>query len=433
MTYLLHAFTELTKNGGAGAVAALAVRSLGTASQLVFMFVLARGYGADGAGHFLAVYHFINLAGVVVALGTPFYTLRWVSAVASGGAGGKRSVLFGSLKLILMAGFPIMLLAFGARELIDTDGDLENFALTIAVGAISLACLRNACEALKGIGHANSGIWWEFVFLPVALSMVVVVAWVYEKNVSIGVLVYVYVISLWAACCLAISHYLFELGKGDVTTTTGKPPGVPSSCSRPTPKALGPMWASSMVNVGFVSGPYLLLAFLGQPALVGIFGVCHRIVAASATINSAVAAVYAPKIAAEKASNQIESLWRYYRTSQVYTFASYIPIVLLILFFTEPLLQIFGREYSGGVDVLITLGVLRLVNAFFGIADSLLIMTGHATLEAASGFLLLAFFIVGSVIVGGSDNGYWLAMIYGVTFAARPVFAFSIAHKYLRN
>ena len=53
------------------------------------------------------------------------------------------------------------------------------------------------------------------------------------------------------------------------------------------------------------------------------------------------------------------------------------PLVLVLLVFGEPLLRLFGGEFTGGEDALAILALGQLFNAAMGSVGILLIMTGH--------------------------------------------------------
>ncbi len=189
-----------------------------------------------------------------------------------------------------------------------------------------------------------------------------------------------------------------------------------SSPPRPDFAHLGKMFKFSLpiylAELLTIFGPNIrtiLLGSLNTVRAVGIFTVAARVnMVGSAFLNS-ITTISMPIVSELYARREYDKLGHFYQTMTKWTLAFNLPFFIIILFFAEPILSLFGPSYVRGATGLIVLAFSNLVTAATGICGVMVIMTENVWLNTVNSALRLIFTIALSV---------WLIPTRGVIGAA---------------
>lgn len=161
----------------------------------------------------------------------------------------------------------------------------------------------------------------------------------------------------------------------------------------------------------------IVLGIYGTPAEVSNFAVAQRISMLVSFFLMAINLVVAPKYARLYNSNDLASLKKLVALTGRINVAITIPIVLIVILFSEAFFAYFGNGYDKASFALIILALGQLLNAITGSVGYLLSMTGHEKNMRNNSVVSALFMIVLS---------FTLIKFYGVNGAAIAT-AFSVA------
>lgn len=142
-------------------------------------------------------------------------------------------------------------------------------------------------------------------------------------------------------------------------------------------------------------GPHLRILLLGALSTVasaGVFTVASRVSMVSTAFYTSISMISMPVVSELHAAGDLKDLKRFFQTVTKWTLTFSFPFFLLILFFSRPILSVFGDSYTSGAIGLIILASNDLFSAAVGICGVMITMTGNTKLNilnAAIRFILL--------------------------------------------
>ncbi|MEL6812938.1 MAG: flippase, partial [Bacteroidota bacterium] len=123
-----------------------------------------------------------------------------------------------------------------------------------------------------------------------------------------------------------------------------------------------------------------MLGAMVSKAEVGVYNAAYKLAILALIVINAVNTVIAPKISELYSTNKISAIKaEVQKATKLITYAT-IPIVLILLVFSESLLGLFGPEFKTGRLVLMIVSVGLLFNAMSGSVGQVLNMTQHQNL-----------------------------------------------------
>jgi O-antigen/teichoic acid export membrane protein len=147
--------------------------------------------------------------------------------------------------------------------------------------------------------------------------------------------------------------------------------------SRPWLRSALALTALSGVTIVDTQSGTVLLGLLAGPEDAGIYAAATRLAEIGSFVLLAVNAPLAPHASQLYAAGRMAELQQTVTRAAKAILLFTVPIVLVLLVFGEPLLRLFGGEFTGGEDALAILALGQLFNAAMGSVGILLIMTGH--------------------------------------------------------
>jgi O-antigen/teichoic acid export membrane protein len=158
----------------------------------------------------------------------------------------------------------------------------------------------------------------------------------------------------------------------------------------------------------------LLLGYFRDSFEVGIYDIAAK-VAFMVELPLAVSnVVFAPLIGEIYTQGDLDKLQTLFKIVTKWVFTASLLIFLVAVFLANPVLKIFGPEFTAGISVLFILGFSQLINSGTGAVGWVLIMSGHSMLHLFNsalsalltiilGFLLMpSYGMIGAAITVGS-------------------------------
>lgn len=446
----------------------ISVRGLGVVLQLLMQFAIARLGGASAVGLMQIYQTWTCVLGETAAMGLPTQTMKSVSMDQHG-----INTLFrlrNSLKIILIAWVVVSAVLIVSNWLFPGAILLSmGNQLALVWSVLCFAVLRVAAEALKAMGHQGVAIFSENSIVPVMLlilSSLMLIAGFQSDTLIMGFLpvgeTLVYAASLFLTLAMAYSlhtcfhvirkkcphvvqkkHFhgcqknIFKVGNEESETChravddkAGKKPLLTSETRF--------FWGTAILSIGFLNLPFLLMPFYGTTEQVGLFALAFKCLNPISTILIMLGAIFGPLFAKallehNRTKSQSTGLGSLLLQSQLISIGLYLPVLLPILFFADPLLALFGEEFREAKIYLFILAMAQLINALTGLSGNMLNMVGLGKVEF-QGALVFSLAAVLSGIWAGSVYGLeGIAISYSVSLAGKNLWSYAFALAFLRS
>ncbi len=367
------------------------VRAVGAVAQLLMTIVIARSMGSQAAGQVFFAYALVMLVSQVSLLGSEISGLRAVAINAADQDGvALRNNSAARVRFVLASSSIAGLSTIALVGLIGIRGkdELSLLQLSMAAATIPLyALVLLLAELFKGIGKPALGLTFQNVLIPI-----IVIGAVSGEYARFGSMPSSHVIAaIMTACAITaiaiLAFYSSDVGLRTRSFCLGRTTELLKDAPRVAPVSATPaiiQWSG-----------VILLGILASPEDVATYAVAARVTVAVGILHSAVASVAAPRLAIAFNSADLSA----FRTVSVHTglliSALALPVLGLLFFFSQPILEVFGSSYAENGSTLLRILVLgQIVAAIFGHAGTVLLMAGRfriaSTNSVFSGVLQLS-------------------------------------------
>ena len=411
----------------------LMAASRGAAVGLQFLAQIAVGglAGPAGLGVLQLFTSWSCILGEIMALGLPARAMRisainWSRREVSGTAQelDRAAWLILKVAVCLAAGFAlVMWLTAGSGH-----GPTASFTGLILVATLLAAPLfalsRVGAEALKGTDATLPAISLESLLAPLVILLVSAICWLLAYRLTNMALLLaglagfsVTALFLW----WALQRRLKEVSKTDAVA-------LPALAFR---RDLAALWGTSVLSIGFLHLPFLVLPWYAGTDEVGIYAVAHKLVNIVTTLLILMAAVFGPAFARAAAEADRRELGVLLWRTQWISLAIFTPLVLVLLLASEPLAAVFSVPADTLRAFLLALTAGQLVNAATGLPGVLLNMSGAAELELRALLVSLALVTLAAPLVGESYGALGLAWLFSAALAFKNLASYLLAGFHL--
>lgn len=418
-----------------GLAVAVIARTLGAGVQFALAVALGRVLGPADLGTFQTFVSRAAFLGSVLGLGLPTYVMRTVSrldAARRGDLGAATSLIFRAVRIVFIAGlFSFLAMSIVAERYGGAFDELGNrpiqaLALLLAAGT-GLAIARLMADAFKGRFLVGVSIALEFVLIPAAMMIAVLIPITFGAPFNVVQIVYVYTavagLAGFAGILLWRRDRKLPLGKasnGNVAI------GI-------APFLAARFWALSLTNVGSATAPFLVLPLVLDEAGLGIFAAPFRVVSLTAVLLSALASYFAPRFSKQYNGGDIRKLRRSFFVSQFVSALVLIPFTTAIIVAPNMVLALFGSGFDGAQRVLVVLAIGQAFNAITGLAGHLLNMINLETANLLIVSTTMVTMIALLVVLGRHNGAVGAAIAVGSATAARSIAQYGLCLIHLRN
>jgi O-antigen/teichoic acid export membrane protein len=280
------------------------------------------------------------------------------------------SVLAGAC-LLVFAG-PFARLIFHEPRLVPV---LQVAAFALPFGTLIMA----TAAALRGFNWVKYDVIAQDISFPL-IKLVVVIALAMTGLNAIKVMT-AHAIGAVATCVMLLYflHKLFPLNR-------------PWRAGRRNVKELfvfsAPNYGSTLISLFGENIQTLLLGTLNTVTSVGIFAVAARVNLVGTMFSGAIRLAAEPIVSELYSKEEHRQLGHFYQSMTKWIFMSNVPLFLIILLFSKPILSVFGDDFTAGSVGLVILSFGNLVNA--GINSVIIMMTGNSWLNALNTIMTLA-------------------------------------------
>jgi O-antigen/teichoic acid export membrane protein len=417
-----------TRNGAVG-LAGAAVSAVG---GFVLTWVIARGFGAVGAGAFFAVMAVITVTGAVCCLGADT-GLIWALPRRSVGRDGDAA------RLLPVALLPPFLLAVvvaiagaGAAAtiapgLLDRAGGagpaLVRLAFIAVPLVVAMTILLAAVRAVRPIGAYVSV---QFLLVPLTRPVLVGAAVLTGGGVLAG-------LTGWALPVL--------FGALVAGALIIRPLGIRAGAQiRPTWADWRAFWGFALPRAGSAAidassmwvGVLLTAALAGQ-AEAGVFGAVGRYVLAGQLAMQGLRVAVAPQLSRLLGADRRDEAAAVHRRTTVWIVALSWPGYVLLATFAPAFLRLFGPGFANGAAAMSVLAIAMLVNVGAGNVQTLLLMSGNSRRHLLATLLGLTFNVGAGIVLIPRYGALGAAVAWSIGIVLENVVAAMAARAALRR
>lgn len=374
---------------------------------LLYQLVLARTLGPANVGILSLGLSIIGITRILTVFGLHRGVLRFVTLYqGSGDKARAAGTIQNSVRFTLIISLiATPLLVLGAGYLAENAFGKPELAPVLRILALSLPF-----AALTELFLAVAQAFKRVEFTPLIEQMLVPV-------LKIGLLfLAVYALSSTAvavAYAILIATVLGAVAAGWVTRGLYAQYGLadqkPQSIYRALLGFSWPLLLTALLGRLWGQVGTLLLGGLAPAAEIGIYEIGVRVTVLIPVFLEAFNAIFAPVIGEMQGKNDRAALLQLYQTVTRWTFLLSLPAFLVLFYFAEPVMGLFGPEFVPGADVLRVLAVSQMVFIITGPSGWILTMSGRSRMNLANTVLTMAIALA---------LGFWLIPPYGALGAA---------------
>lgn len=359
-----------------------------TVMLYAYTLLLARALSPSDLGHYFLTFTVINIVGLVAIVGLDFGVVRYVALYAGEGRYGlARKTLTVSLFISLPIGIALAAVIMGLSPsltgMLMEDNDSSVMAIRIFAVSIPFwvaARLYNATTQgmhrmeyqvySRDIGEQLS----KFVFTAIAVIVGFGLVGVIWANVA----------SIMLAAGLSFVFYSIVLPRSKTHSRDAASP------VRQLIRYSLPLAFSNILGMLLLYIDMLLVGYLGSPEDVGYYGAALRLVMGSQAILLAFATVFTPVISDLYNKGSDIELHELFKTVGRWIFTCSFPIFLVLFLLADPIMKVFGADFTAGSTALMLLAFSQLVNAGTGTAGVMVLMSGRSHMELINVGIALA-------------------------------------------
>jgi O-antigen/teichoic acid export membrane protein len=375
---------SIAKNAGIGALGILFMNIMAFVSNVV----ITRTLGADSYGLFVLATNVFGFIVIFPQLGFNNTIVRYVSYYTGKGedAKAKGTILFG-FKILLIFSLVVLAISILISPLIseyiferpELTPLLKILLLSLPFATIALVFY----SALNGLKLIKYQVIVANILNPAIFFLLIVIAfWAGFRLTGL-----MWVMFLMGVISLALSYYF--INKKYFKYKRKLQPEVEK---KELLLFAIPIYLNQFLNSAIKFAPIFIMGYFLSNKDIGIFNVGFRTAMLVSVSLSAFKLIFSPTISALFAQNNIQLINQLYKTITKWIFTIALITFCIIILFAEPVLNIFGKEFTASINVLLLLIFGELVNAGVGLVGNIIIMSGRpkvALFNAGLNFLTI--------------------------------------------
>lgn len=393
------------------------IRVINAGLSLIISIFLSRLLGAEGYGAYAYAIAWVMVLSIPAKCGSDEFLVREVAIYHNQSALGLLKGLLSWVNMVVFStSVLIAILAVGVTWLL-SNGEQTNIIVSTFFAALFLLPLQGFIgihqATMRGFRRVISGLVPMMLLHPVLF---------------IGGIAVVYF--LWGAFITPLSVMCLNIGASVVVLIVGSVllrRSIPKDVTHAQPEFKEKAWLHSILPFMLISGMYvinnradvLMVGYLLGAKAAGIYTVAARCAELITFTIVALNTSLAPVVASLYRQNEQERLQRIVTKSSRFLLFVTLPIVGILVLFSEEFLLFWGIEFAEGATVLRLLSLGQLVNVSMGAFLGLLLnMTGHEQYTAfALGFAAIINIILNIILIPvWGINGAATATIISLVF-----------------
>lgn len=409
-------------------ISAFSTQAAGVGFSFLFNVILARLLGSNDTGIYFLALTILSICATIARLGLDNAILRFAAVAQNQRQQTILSALHRqSICLVVIAGVFVMFFAWYVTPYLPIgrgrENGLQNVLPIMLLAIVPTALIFLQGEFFKAIGKTSTAIFVQAVLLPMFLVLGVLY-YLLQGKATIHDVVLLYAASATISVLLALLIWCMAKPR------PWQKPGYFDM--RLLLRTCVPLLWVALMNMLMSWTDILVLGVWTDSSMVGIYGIASRIAALTSFILIVGNAIVAPRFAALYSADRHDELQRLAQRSAGWTLLASSPIILLMLFFPEFLLQLFGSDFVEGVTILRILALGQIVNVAMGSVGYLLMMTGNQQLMRNNIVASALLNLIGNLLLVPAFGVCGAAVSTAFALAFMNIVSFLMVNKKLR-
>lgn len=411
-----------------GSFIALVFKAIGIVLGVVFTWVVAQYYGAEGVGLYIAFWSILMIVSVLAKLGFDTAIVKFIAAFCI-----KKQLAFikqiykkVNVWIIISSCLLAAIVIVFSKSLAILFFDSETYQYLIVLLAILIlpfSLIAINAEAMKGLKNITAFSFFQNAsILLLAIAFIFIFSIYRSEKTDV-----IYAIALAIIVLLPLSLIVWKklLKRKKKVFASENDQSFPFT-NKQIFKISIPMLLGNSLFLLMNWTDALMLGAMRNLSELGVYNTALKIAALSSAVLVAVNSIAMPKYAELYAENNNERLKRFVKQTSLLILVLTAPIVLSIFLFPEQLLMFFGEEFVEGKIALLVLCFAQFFSAISGSTIHLLNMSGSekiaqnillfsAVLNLLLNYILIPIYgILGAAVATASVTVLWniLAVIY---------------------
>jgi O-antigen/teichoic acid export membrane protein len=336
--------------------------------------ILTRMLGAKGFGFYALANTIVTVTAIATSFGFPTSLVHFVAKDNETRQYGSLKWFVGaSVRVTLIVSFIIvlalLLLVPFISDTIFRKSELSIPLFGLALSIPFLALYNVKSSVLQGLRKIRKRVFIERIAHPLLYSILLLMGAYYFKRME-------FVLScffLSALVVFALSHFW----------STQELKAIPNEEAKVEPKwrtlfsFSTPILFLNFLNFFILQSDIIVMGLFRSAKEVGIYAIASRLAQGAGMPADSLGASLAPSFSAMTGKDDHAGLANVYKTSTRWIFMAASFVSLLLIFGSETILSIFGKDFQHGVETLCILTVGQLFSAAFGTNGTLITQTGH--------------------------------------------------------
>ncbi|MFZ7114225.1 MAG: MATE family efflux transporter [Bacteroidota bacterium] len=352
---------------------ALLVRMIGVSTGFFVTLLTSRFFGADALGLVSICIAILSFASVFGKLGLDVALMKYVAEFAGkNDFGSIKSVYISALKVILPVSFLISLIlyflsGYFAENVLHKPYLIELLKVNAWLTLPLVLILVNS-ECIRGLKKIKAYTFFQTVSVSLfAMCLLFIISFI-DTSREIPTYVQFLSIALTGFLSLLIwfyySRFFMETSKKVFPVVT-------------LMKTSSSMFFTTLMQLIMSWAGTLILAAHNSESDVGVYNALIRISVFTNITILAINSLAMPRFAEAFALGKLDVLKTHAKEVSRLIFITSIPIFILLSFFPEWILSVFGKEFPGNEPALYILLAGQFIVAFTGLPSQILNMTGR--------------------------------------------------------
>lgn len=389
-----------------GSMIAFILKISGIIFGYIFTFLVANQYGAKAMGIFAISFTILQILSVIGRLGMDTVLLRYVSKYSFSKDYETIKVIYKKafisvFTFSLFLSIILFLLSQFIANYLFHKPYLDYYIQLISAGILPFSLLFLHTEILRGLKKIFSSIFLAQVSIYMFSSILLFIFILLDNFDSyVPLISYEISIAISSLCVYILSFIFFKNIRNSNFNISYK---------NLLKEALPLMLSSSLALVmGWVD--IIMLGIFDNENNVGIYSIVLKLVGVMNIFIFAVDSIFSPKFAKLFNKEKKEIIQKFVMDGNRLVIFLSLPIIFIYFVFSEPILEIFGKEYLAGSLALIILVLARFIRFLLGAMNpTILIMSNNEKIYMN----VLIISILLNIILN-----YFLIPIYSINGAA---------------
>ena len=337
----------------------------------IFTYYIAQLYGAEGMGVFALCQSILMISTLISLFGTDTASVKLISTNFYKNNYSKiKSIYLTILKIVIPISAIISLIVFSSSDILsDVIFNKPNIGIGlfyVIIAILPLCLIYIHSESLRGMKKVELYSIIKY-FLTPFFSIILLVIFYDSDNIYLPVLVYCVSIMITSTI-----GFLIWINKSRLFATNSMYTSVNEVL-----KISFPLMISSSMLLLLQWIDIFILGYFEPSSQIGIYNVAVKISMFASIILFSINSIVAPKISEFFNQENFIELRGIIKSSSKLMFFLTIPVLILILMFSEFILSFFGEQFVSGVLCLNILIAGQLINVLCGSVGYILNMTEH--------------------------------------------------------